>query len=600
MKKTILAVLAVGMMIILATGAFAFNTVSAKTIFSASSDTAITQKVKLNDAIVIQKSEDKPIVQGTGELDRKTADEITGLFENEQQKPTLKLVPEIWGKATYYSDFSEITQITGEPYTIREAIVSEDISAYNPYTFSADISYLGCGEDNEFKLLVSEDEWSNDDKFIKRDVKIVRTQGSCTDTKEISKIVGFNIKKLITNYDASVDNNKDLLLTLRDYKDRSYLYVYASKVPAGISHRSAFPNWQEEYFVSADESTTFSGSASGGASGGSAAGYPRKATEESDETFSDSATAVAEVASGKSAAIRTTKITSAKLFGFIPMPWKKAVEVQVIEGNSIAEKTISEGSEETIGNYNVAVGKIVSEEEIEISVTQSEETITALEVASSTLSGNAIAEVSAGGAAAGVAKTSKAVPTSVEKIDTSKKTLELNKEKTGMLQGPVKGEANAKVKIVASMGFNAIYSERAWQQTINRLFEEYGEDKISFEFTNHPFQFQDQDYKIAQAGEVVLYMSDSETFFEFADKLLTDGRETSDEQLIKYVEEIGIDPNEFSELLNSQKLLPEVEDDLGKGKVTGTPKFIINDEFVIEGAQPYSEFKTIVEKILRE
>src|SRR3989338_118466 len=240
MKKTILAVLAVGMMIILATGAFAFNTVSAKTIFSASSDTAITQKVKLNDAIVIQKSEDKPVVQGAGELDRKTADEITGLFEDKK--------------------------------------------------------------------------------------------------------------------------------------------------------------------VFADESATFSGSASGGASGGSAAGYAIP----DDETFSGSATAVAEIASGKSAAIRTTKITSAKLFGFIPMPWKKAVEVQVIEGNSIAEKTISEGSEETIGNYNVAVGKIVSEEEIEISVTQSEETITALEVASSTLSGNAIAEVSAGGAAAGVAKTSKA------------------------------------------------------------------------------------------------------------------------------------------------------------------------------------------------
>jgi len=95
-------------------------------------------------------------------------------------------------------------------------------------------------------------------------------------------------------------------------------------------------------------------------------------------------------------------------------------------------------------------------------------------------------------------------------------------------------------------------------------------------------------------------MSDSETFFEFADKLLTDGRETSDEQLAKYAEEVGIDYDKFNELLKSKKLLPEVEDDLRKGKVTGTPKFIINDEFVIEGAQPYSEFKTIVEKILRE
>src|SRR3989344_9197931 len=397
MKKTILAVLAVGMMIILATGAFAFNTVSAKTIFSASSDTAITQKVKLNDAIVIQKSEDKPIVQGTGELDRKTADEITGLFENNAPTTIPELVPETSEKFVNYYGQAEITNHWGEPFTIKEVLVKNNV-------LSADVSYEGC-EDNKFELITNGNFDVADKKFIKMDVKIVRKADSCTYKTKISKVIGFDITEIIEDYNSlSSKNERAFYLVLRDYKDRSYLYVYASKVPAGISHRSAFPNWQEEYFVSADESTTFSGSASGGASGGSAAGYPRKATEESDETFSGSATAVAEVASGKSAAIRTTKITSAKLFGFIPMPWKKAVEVQVIEGNSIAEKTISEGSEETIGNYNVAVGKIVSEEEIEISVTQSEETITALEVASSTLSGNAIAEVSAGGAAAGVAK----------------------------------------------------------------------------------------------------------------------------------------------------------------------------------------------------
>src|SRR3989344_553989 len=84
MKKTILAVLAVGMMILLASGAFAFNIVSAKTIFSASSESAV-QKVKLNDAIVVQKSGVKPVIQKAGELDKKTADEITGLFENEER-----------------------------------------------------------------------------------------------------------------------------------------------------------------------------------------------------------------------------------------------------------------------------------------------------------------------------------------------------------------------------------------------------------------------------------------------------------------------------------------------------------------------------------
>jgi len=158
---------------------------------------------------------------------------------------------------------------------------------------------------------------------------------------------------------------------------------------------------------------------------------------------------------------------------------------------------------------------------------------------------------------------------------------------------PVRG--NGKVEIVGYMGYNDPFSQRAWK-TLNELFREFGEGKIRFEFRNFPLTFQDQDYKLAQTGECVLGLSNSQTFFKFS-TLVMDGKD-----IISSAVEVGLNRQEVENCVSNKKFLPEVLDDLRDGEgegVQGTPTFFIDGK-KISGAQPYDVFARIIKNELGE
>ncbi|MFH1425407.1 MAG: hypothetical protein ABIG28_01600 [archaeon] len=74
----------------------------------------------------------------------------------------------------------------------------------------------------------------------------------------------------------------------------------------------------------------------------------------------------------KNVYIRPVKIKRAMLFGFIPKFWssEKSVDIEIIEGNQATRKTMNAFSETKAGNYNVRVGSLQDENNIELSISE--------------------------------------------------------------------------------------------------------------------------------------------------------------------------------------------------------------------------------------
>lgn len=158
---------------------------------------------------------------------------------------------------------------------------------------------------------------------------------------------------------------------------------------------------------------------------------------------------------------------------------------------------------------------------------------------------------------------------------------------------PIRGDGQ--IQIVGYMGYNDPFSRRSWA-VIDKLFEEFGENKIEFQFRNFPLSFQDSNYESAQAGECVLSLSDSDTFFRYS-SLVMDGKSISESS-----RNVGLDFDEIENCVSEKKFYPEVLDDLEKGgdaRVRGTPTFFINN-IRINGAQAYEFFEETIQDELDE
>jgi protein-disulfide isomerase len=103
-------------------------------------------------------------------------------------------------------------------------------------------------------------------------------------------------------------------------------------------------------------------------------------------------------------------------------------------------------------------------------------------------------------------------------------------------------------------------------------------------------------------------------FFEYHDKMFleqnklepTEGRFSTvsytQADLVAWAGQIGLNTGSLQNCLTSQKYLDEVNQDMEDGSafgVTGTPGFFVNGRY-INGAQPFSVFKQIIEEELNK
>ena len=158
------------------------------------------------------------------------------------------------------------------------------------------------------------------------------------------------------------------------------------------------------------------------------------------------------------------------------------------------------------------------------------------------------------------------------------------------------GPEDAKITIIEFSDFQCPFCGRV-QPTIKQILQDYG-DQVKLIYKHFPLDFHQYSRKAAEAAECA---GQHGKFWEYHDKLFENQDKLLINDLKRYAEEIGIDVEGFSLCLDSGAAARVVNDDMSEGLnmgVSGTPAFFINGK-KIEGAQPYSVFKTIIEAELK-
>lgn len=102
------------------------------------------------------------------------------------------------------------------------------------------------------------------------------------------------------------------------------------------------------------------------------------------------------------------------------------------------------------------------------------------------------------------------------------------------------------------------------------------------------------------AAQAAMCAGEQDKYWEYHDKIFENQRSLQDEDLKRYAEEIGLDTEAFNACFASGKFRNNIAQDQRRAQqlgVTGTPAFFINGRF-LSGAQPFSEFKSIIDQEL--
>lgn len=164
---------------------------------------------------------------------------------------------------------------------------------------------------------------------------------------------------------------------------------------------------------------------------------------------------------------------------------------------------------------------------------------------------------------------------------------------------PVKGKDNAKVTVVEFADFQCPFCERFFKDTESQLIKDYVDSgKAKFAFRHYAFLGQESTWA-AQASECA---NEQGKFWEYHDYLYNhQGPENSGafakDKLVGFAQALGLNTDQFKTCLESDKYASKVSSDLADGQkvgVNGTPATFVNGKLV-SGAQPYANFKTLID-----
>jgi protein-disulfide isomerase len=181
---------------------------------------------------------------------------------------------------------------------------------------------------------------------------------------------------------------------------------------------------------------------------------------------------------------------------------------------------------------------------------------------------------------------------------------------------PAWGPEDAPVTIIEFSDFECTFCDRFFSQTYPQIKQEY-EGQIRFVYRDFPLSsIHPWAQKAAEAGECA---DDQGKFWEFHDATFQNqdaitqeleaagsdasaGLTAAVNALKGLAPGLGLDAATFNQCLDSDKYADEVQKDYQDGiayGVTGTPAFFINGVSVL-GAQPYANFKSVIDAALQE
>ena len=160
---------------------------------------------------------------------------------------------------------------------------------------------------------------------------------------------------------------------------------------------------------------------------------------------------------------------------------------------------------------------------------------------------------------------------------------------------PARGPSGAPVEIVEFSDFQCPYCLRS-HPTVTQVLNTYG-DRVHFVYRHYPLPGHPAARPAAEASACA---ADQGKFWEFHDRLFADQTKLSDADLKKTAADLGMDAAKFNACVDSRKFKALIDTDIAAGQdagVDGTPAFFINGR-LISGAQPFGEFKKIIDEEL--
>ncbi len=163
----------------------------------------------------------------------------------------------------------------------------------------------------------------------------------------------------------------------------------------------------------------------------------------------------------------------------------------------------------------------------------------------------------------------------------------------------VRGSRLAYVTIVVFSDFQCPFCTRL-ETTIDRLREEYGEDKLRIVFKNSPLPFHQHARLAAEVGQGVLALAGQEAFWRYHAVAFRRQGVMSPEAIRAWAVNAGVDERALEDGLAKKKWAQKVDYDISVAKkigASGTPMSYVNG-VLISGAQPFDRFKEVVEQEL--
>ena len=164
------------------------------------------------------------------------------------------------------------------------------------------------------------------------------------------------------------------------------------------------------------------------------------------------------------------------------------------------------------------------------------------------------------------------------------------------LEGPYKGPLAAPVTIVEFSDFQCPFCSRV-VPTVDKIMKDYN-GKVRLYFRHNPLPFHQN---APLAAEAAVAAEAQGKFWEMHDKMFANQQALDRAGLEKDAQEIGLDMAKFKAALDTHSGKGRVDADLAAGKqigVQGTPNFYIDGRNV-QGAQPYEEFKKVIDDELK-
>lgn len=172
---------------------------------------------------------------------------------------------------------------------------------------------------------------------------------------------------------------------------------------------------------------------------------------------------------------------------------------------------------------------------------------------------------------------------------------------------PSLGNKNAPITMIEFSDFQCPFCRAFWRDTLPQLKKEYIDTgKVRLVYRDYPLSIHPGALPAAMAAECA---DDQGKFWEYHDKIFTEedkgGTGTvpfGAPELKKWAKDLGLDTGKFNSCLDSSKYKGEVDKDTADGNtagVSGTPSFFINGRLLV-GAQPFAQFKTVIDAALNK